>query len=126
MKKILWVMVCVMLVGCGAQKLSEGFSEEELRVAAEAIIYDFNNNAYDEVVARGNENLQSQLSSQQLEKAWNMVGSDLGQYKELVNIVFVERDDIVSVVAVAKYENKKVQFTLSFDSEMKLAGVYIK
>ncbi|MGL4374216.1 MAG: DUF3887 domain-containing protein, partial [Turicibacter sp.] len=91
-----------------------------------AIIYDFNNNAYDEVVARGNENLQSQLSSQQLEKAWNMVGSDLGQYKELVNIVFVERDDIVSVVAVAKYENKKVQFTLSFDSEMKLAGVYIK
>lgn len=130
MKKFLKVSLLILslfiLVGCGAPKLSEDFKEEELKSAAEEIIADFNAEKYDDVISNGTEEIKSQLTANQLEQAWNTVGKDLGNYEELSKVVYTEKDGIATVIAIAKYENKKIQFTISYDKDMKLCGIYMK
>lgn len=130
MKRFLKISLLILslsiLVGCGAPKLSEDFKEEELKSAAEEIIADFNTEKYDDVISKGTEDIQSQLTASQLEQAWNTVGKDLGNYEELSKVAYTEKDGIATVIAIAKYENKKIQFTISYDKDMKLCGIYMK
>ncbi|MEG0799531.1 MAG: DUF3887 domain-containing protein, partial [Bacilli bacterium] len=102
------------------------FKEEELKSSVEEIIDDFNNEKYEDIVLRGSEEIQAQLTADQLEQAWNTVGIDLGAYKELSKVAYTEKDDIATVIAIAKYENKKIQFTISYDKDMNLCGIYMK
>lgn len=130
MKKIIRIMITIlcftMLVGCGAGKLSDNFSEDTLKSEAEAIIDNFNNKQYEEVINRGDENLKSKLTADQLKEVWEQVNSKLGDYEEISKITFKEKDGIVSVVALAKYENSKAQFTMSFNEDMELVGIFLK
>ena len=57
---------------------------------------------------------------------------EFGEYKEISKIDLTEVKDKVSKkpIAVAilkvKYTNKQVMYTISFDTDMKLAGLYLK
>ncbi|MEG1310334.1 MAG: DUF3887 domain-containing protein [Bacilli bacterium] len=126
LKTSLLILSLFILVGCGAPKLSEDFKEEELKSSVEEIIDDFNNEKYEDIVLRGSEEIQAQLTADQLEQAWNTVRKDLGAYKELSKVAYTEKDDIATVIAIAKYENKKIQFTISYDKDMNLCGIYMK
>ena len=130
MKKIMSVMIVVlcftMLVGCGAGKLSDNFNEETLKSEAEAIIDNFNNNQYEEIINKGDENLKSQLTADQLKEVWEQVAPKLGDYDGISKIAFKEKDGTVAVVALAKYENSKAQFTMSFNEDMQLIGIFLK
>lgn len=123
---ILTVLCFTLLAGCGTGKLSEKYSEEVLKSEAEGIIEDFNNNEYAEIIDKGDDNLQSQLTADQLKGVWEQVSPKLGAYEGVSKIVFAEKDGIATVVALAKYENSKIQFTISFNEEMKLVGIYLK
>lgn len=126
MKVILTVLCAAILVGCGADKLSDKYSEDTLKKEVEGIIDSFNNEKYEEVILKGDENLQSQLTSDKLKEVWESVSPRLGEYKELSKIAFQEKDEAAIVVAIAKYEKSKVQFTMSFNEDMKLIGIYMK
>ncbi|OPF51375.1 hypothetical protein BH721_02255 [Clostridium baratii] len=130
MKKLLsvfMVLFCgIIIVGCGTQKLSSNYSEEKLKAAAEETIKNLNNNKYDEIVNGSRASLKAQLPKDKIKEAWEPLQEHIGKYKEISRISFQEKDGIAIVVAIAQYEEGKVQFTLSYDEDMKLAAIYMK
>ncbi|MGG7209890.1 DUF3887 domain-containing protein [Clostridium baratii] len=130
MKKLLsvvMVLFCgIIIVGCGTKKLSSNFSEEKLKAAAEETINNLNNNKYNEIVNGSTVALKAQLPKDKIKEAWEPLQEHLGKYKEISKISFQEKDGLAVVVAIAQYEEGKVQFTLSYDEDMKLAGIYMK
>ena len=54
------------------------------------------------------------------------INGTLGQYEEISKVAFTEKDGNATVIAIAKYTENKVQFTVSFNESMELIGIYIK
>lgn len=129
MKKIyniFLVMLGLMLItGCGASKLSDKYDDEKLTTSAEEIIINLNNEKYDDIIAIMDETLKNQLSKEKLEEAWSNF-KKLGEYESISKIIFREKDGYAVVVAIAEYEEGKIQFTLSYNEDMELAGIYLK
>lgn len=126
LSKILLMFLClVSLVGCGAPKLSANYSEEKLKAAAEEIISKFNEEKYDDVAAKLKADLRKDLPASKLKEVWSNY-KNIGKYDSLSKIAFQEKNDYAVVVAIAKYEKRKVQFTLSFNKDMEMVGIYIK
>jgi len=126
LSKILLVVLCIMMLGgCGAAKLSDAYSEEKLKSASEEIINNLNNEKYDEVVGKLKEDLRKQVPADKIKEAWSNLG-DKGKYDSISKIAFQEQKGNAIVVAIAKYEKRKVQFTLSFNKDMELVGIYMK
>lgn len=124
--KILLIVISIVLLGgCGAKKLSDNYSEDKLKVAAEAVINSLNNEKYDEIEAMISEDLKKQLTADKIKEVWNSLKSR-GKYESISKIIFQEKKDYVVVVTVAKYEKGNIQFTLSFNKDMKLVGIYLK
>lgn len=130
MKKLLsifMVLFCgIIIVGCGAQKLSSNYSEEKLKAAAEETINNLNNDKYDEIVNSSSAILKAQLPKDKIKEVWAPLQEHLGSYKEISKISFQEKDGIAIVTAIAEYEEGRVQITLSYDKDMKLVGIYMK
>ncbi|WP_312890921.1 DUF3887 domain-containing protein [Clostridium thailandense] len=124
--KVLLIILCItMLGGCGAKKLSSAYSEDKLKAASEEIINDLNNEKYDDVVAKLNKDLKKDLPASKLKEVCSNF-KNLGKYDSISKIVFQEEKDYVVVISIAKYEKGKVQFTLSFNKNMELVGIYMK
>ncbi|MFL0249389.1 DUF3887 domain-containing protein [Clostridium neuense] len=128
--KFLAIALCIMMLGgCGAAKLSSNYSEAKLKAATEKVIDNLNNGKYDDIAGEMDEKVKAKMSaasiSSSIKKAWTNLGS-IGKYHSISKIVFQEKDGIAIVVAVAKYDNRNVQLTLSYNKNMKLEGIYIK
>ncbi|MDQ0150913.1 DUF3887 domain-containing protein [Eubacterium multiforme] len=124
---ILAIIFCVSLfVGCGASKLSSNYSEDKLKSASEEVITNLNNGKYKDVINTGSDELRKQLPEAKLKEAFEGVKNKVGKYESIEKMSFQEKDGVAVVIAIAKYENGKVQFTLSYDKDMKLVGIYMK
>jgi hypothetical protein len=115
----------MMVGGCGAKKLSSSYSEDKLKAASEAIINDFNNEKYDDVVTKFKSDLKKDLPASKLKDAWAPHKSK-GKYESISKIAFQEKKDYAVVIAIAKFEKGNVQFTISFNKDMELVGLYVK
>lgn len=130
MKKItsvLMVVLCgILFIGCGASKLSSNYNEKDLKTASENIVNFLVEGKYDDIVNMGDDELKSKLTTDMIKKAYTPLKDKLGKYKEIEKIVFQEKDGIAIAVVIANYENGKAQFTLSFNTHMKMVGIYMK
>lgn len=130
MKKVISVLMVVfcgiLFIGCGASKLSSNYNEEDLKTSSENVVNYLVEGKYDEVINMGSDELKNQLTADQLKEAYSPLQDKLGKYEKVDKIVFQEKDGIAIAVLIAKYENGKAQFTLSFNSDMKMVGIYIK
>ncbi len=116
------------LSGCGA-KLPEGFDETEVQAAAENVIELLNQRdteglrilMTDEMKAVLTEDIQAQLFA---------LLDDSGAFEEIADLKMGGSTQngitYAAVAAKAKYENREITYTISFDQDMKLAGLYLK
>ena len=75
----------------------------------------------------GSDELKKALTAEKLKEVWQGINGTLGQYEEIVTkVAFTEKDGNATVIAIAKYTENKVQFTVSFNESMELIGIYIK
>lgn len=130
MKKILRILICViclsMLVGCGMEKLSDKYNEDELRSASENIIKLLNEGKYDEIVASGGITLQKDGAEEQIKKGHESVTKKIGDFQGVENISYQEKNGYAVVVPIVKYENRKIQYIFSYDEELKLVELFMK
>lgn len=125
--KFLMMMLCLsLLTGCGAASLSDKYDEEKLKSSVEEIIIDFNEGKYEDIVSMGSDELKKALTAEKLKEVWQGINGTLGQYEEISKVAFTEKDGKATVIAIAKYTENKVQFTISFNESMELIGIYIK
>ncbi|MDO4719957.1 MAG: DUF3887 domain-containing protein [Peptostreptococcaceae bacterium] len=130
-KILLYVLTAAfLLTGCGTGKLPEGFSQEEVEAEAMKAIGYFNAQDYESLVAMGNKLLQESITTEKFAEVCDPYIEKNGAYKEIVKKVFWGKDAkegvFGGVVMIGEYEKGKIQFTIGFDEEMKMAQFFIK
>ncbi|KGM92786.1 hypothetical protein ADU90_07195 [Clostridium botulinum] len=124
--KFLIAMLCItVLGGCGAKKLSDNYSEDKLKVASEKVIDNLNKEKFDDVIGIMDKSIKSQITVDKLKEVMESF-KKLGKFDSISKMIFQEKKGIATVVSIAKYENGNIQFTLSYNKNMQLCGLYLK
>lgn len=127
MKRILGTMMGVglifMLVACGG-KVDDATSEQYISQSEE--IVDLLNNAdYEEVHAKFDDNMKTLLPVEDMNEFTPII-QDSGSFKEIDKASVEEDDGYYVTVLVAKYSEDNRVFTITFDEDDKIAGLFIQ
>lgn len=138
MKKKVLLLICVMmaaigLCACGGVKeLSENFDAATVRAAAEELIgYVNEEDAEGFCSVPMSESMAENMTVESTQQIFDEYLGNKGAFVEYKSITLVEAYDktvgdcAVAIVSV-KYENMNVQYTISFDIDMKLVGFFFK
>lgn len=129
---LLSIVITVLLGGCSSGKLSDEFEKETVESSAKQVIEYLNDADYDSVTNMFQEDLKEQLSADALKDAVDKTYGNAGAFSEYKNIAILgqkiksTKEDSAVAVVVAKYENQNVTFTINFNTDMKLIGLYMK
>lgn len=135
MRKLTLLPLCLLLAllcACSAGKLADAFDEETVKDAAKETVQTINTRNYDAVISLLREDLQDQVTADQLRDAWDKSLSADGAFVEYTSVsVAGTRDkntdeDYAVAVLACNYENGSQTFTLSFDTDYALVGLYMK
>ncbi len=136
MKKILLPVIAVILIfslaACSSNKLADIYKEDEVIAKAKNVVETINTQDYDAVVAFVREDLQNQLTAESLESAWKSTLDESGAFKDYKTTVTYGQkskstgEDYAICVLVCTYENSTRTFTLSFDKDLAVVGMYMK
>jgi hypothetical protein len=125
---LLAVLSLAMLGGCAA-KLPEGFEEAEVQAAAENVIDLLNKRDSEGLTALMTEEMKAVMTEDIQAQIFALLDSS-GAFQEILDLKMAgsTQNDVtyVAVAAKAKYEKSEITYTISFDQDMKLAGLYLK
>lgn len=125
--KVISMGLCLFIIGgCAAGKLSDIYKEEELKKEAEEVIERLNNKDYDVILNEASDELKIALPDNKLKETWEEFSKEIGKFESIAELTCAEKNGYGVVIANTIYANKKVTFTLSFNKDMKLAGINIK
>ncbi|HEX3026575.1 MAG TPA: DUF3887 domain-containing protein [Clostridia bacterium] len=141
-KKILAVCLAILsvsvlaFVGCVSsqkyEKLSSKFSEAKVKSSAEEVVTNINAAKFEAVCGNMSETLKGSLPAEALQKAVSPFLSKAGAFdsfsSETVSGLLDTKSgqEYATAVVMAKYKNQTVQYTITFDTDMKMAGIYFK
>lgn len=129
---ILSLILMFSLTACSANKLADSFSEDEVISKAKEVIELLNQQDYDSAVTMFSENLKAQLSSEQLKTALDSSINQAGEFREYSSAATAGQkdkntdEDIAVSVITCKYENSNHTYTISFNQELEVIGLYMK
>ncbi len=123
---IITMIVGLGLVGCTNSKLSPVYDEGKLKADSQEIVQMFCNEEYDKIISKMTDSVATQISAKQLEEVWSPMEGKLGKFKSISKEDVVGQENLATVVTIAQFENGKVQFTITYNEEMELEGLYLK
>ena len=136
MKRILGILLTatLLLAGCtgGLSPLDVGFDEAQVKGTAAGVVALANGGDYEGIWTRMREDVQEQISASELEKAWAGMLTAVGDFVEIANTRCFGATDSATgdayavAVVTCRYAHGQRVFTLSFDGEMALVGLYLK
>ena len=105
------------------------FQQSEVEKQSLDIVVNLSQRNYQAIHDISNQELQGALSQERLETAVNGL-VDIGEFEKITsqNYAEVTQKGEVNVVGelVALYDQRSVTYTISFDKDMKLSGLYMK
>ncbi len=117
-----------LLAGCAA-KLPEGFDEAEVKTAAENVITLLDEGDGDGLTALMTDEMKAAITEDVQAQIFTLVDS-LGAYQKISEMKTggSTQNEITYAVVVSKvsYEKGEITYTISFDSMMRLAGLFLK
>lgn len=137
MKKLICLLFCAMLLlaGCGGNNLAPldaQFDEAVLKTRAAEIIEHANAGDYEGLCAFIREDVQAQVDAATLSEAWGGTIEAAGEFVEIKNAYCYGTDDpstgeaYAVVIVNCRYAHAQHVFTLSFDANLELLGLYLK
>lgn len=109
---------------------SKYFTENELKTQSEYIAGIIGEGDYDALSKSANERMQTVMDPESWNEAKNIFAPDWGELQSYGKTYMSEINQMGKHLAVVQmnvsYENANVTFTISFDKDMKLAGLYMK
>lgn len=134
---IAWAVVMVLIVGIYWAfpknipiEESKRFQKEAVQTQAEQVVKLLNEDDYETLEAMSDEQVQSVMNEETMGKAKENFGTDWGEFKSFGNIYLAENTQMGKHMAVAQmnasYENASVTYTILFDEDMKITGLWMK
>lgn len=129
---VLALMVCILAVGCSAAQLPTGFDADEVTARAEEIIGYANAGEFDTIIDNLREDLKDAVTADQLSESWAPTYERVGAFESVKKVVLSGTSDSTTgenyavVQALCVHENGNVLYTLSFDENLQLVGLYLK
>lgn len=80
---------------------------------------------YDGLVSSFREEMQRQLDSRTLERAWQQITDAMGRYQSVYSMEYSARDNLATVLVKLKYDFGGVALTLTYDENGSLAGLWL-
>lgn len=107
------------------------FDKERLEIRAKAVILALDMEEYETLQSEyAGEKMKPHLSREAMEQAKRSISDDWGRQISLGNVYMTGirqmREEFAAVQVNVGYENANVTYTLSFDTEYKLIGLYMK
>ncbi len=135
--KKIWFLVLLLLVNvfalsaCGKSKLSDEFDQSEVEELAASVVDMVNKGDAEGIQELSNEQMKQAMAEDVLNQVFD-AAKGFGEYKEilktdLAGVKDKATDESIAVAVVkVKYADKEAIYTISFDTDMKLAGLYLK
>lgn len=106
------------------------FEQGEVEKQVKQVVELLDNSDYDALQEESTDALKAALTAENIEPAKAQIGADWGERQLFGNIYMVEvkqqgKFAVVTQMTVT-YENASVTYTITFDENMKLAGLYMK
>lgn len=124
-------LMLVLTAGCSESKLSAAFDQEVVKKKAQDVIAFLNKQDTNGIRDISTQTLNDALTDDTFAQIYDALGQG-GTFVEVTGLAVSGSTnkgtsvDYAVVVAVAKYEKKSFTYTISFDTDMKLAGLYYK
>ena len=118
--------------GCAAAKLPDGFDKEEVGTAAEEIVGLATEGDFDSIIASMRDDLKGSITSDQLKEGWAPIYEKAGAFVSISKTALSGASDKTTgeeyavAQVLVKHEKANLVYTLSFDKDMMLIGLYLK
>lgn len=125
------ILCLAFLTGCGGPKLSDDFDQAEVESSAKEVIQMVTDKDSEGLRTMSTPVMQEGFTDATFEQIYAAIDEG-GSFKEVTDIRVAGQTDkdpkteYSVVVAKAEYESKTLTFTISFTTDMKLAGLYFK
>ena len=126
------LVLSISLIGCAGKPLPEGFDKDEVGSAAEEIVGLATAGDYDSIISLMRADLQSAITADQLRDGWAAVYEKVGAFDGVTKIAFsgtadeTTGDEYAVAQVLVKHANASLVYTLSFDKDLALVGLYLK
>lgn len=123
-------LVCL-LTGCTSTKLADVFDEEQVQEAARTVVDNLLAGEYEADIAMMSPALQEALSAETLAANMEMMNGKTGAFREYKSMAAVgqknaQGGDMAVVVIVAAFEKGNVTYTVTFNTDMEVDGLWMK
>lgn len=118
------ILFVLILVACGGNKVDEATAEKYLAKAEEVILL-LNDEDYEAVYEKFNAQMQAGLPVSKMEELRPII-EEAGSFEEISKASVEEKDGMHITVSQAKYSDQKRIYTISFDQNDNIAGLFIK
>lgn len=123
-------VAAALLAGCAGAKLAEGFDREAVTGQAKRTVDLLNARDYEGVAGTMDATMSAALPADKLRDGLDPRLTELGEFEQYDGVTVYGQSsngsDYAVAVVTAKYKNGTAVYTISFDKEMKLAGLYMK
>lgn len=129
---LLGVLTILVFTGCSSTKLAESFDAATVEEQAKEITDLLIAGEYDKIYDQMNEEMKALLTSETLKTNMDTMNELTGSFQEYKSTAVIgqkdanTKQDMAVAVIVAVFEKRNVTYTISFDTNMQLAGFYMK
>lgn len=127
MKKFMSLCLCIgilfSLSACRKETTTITYKEDEVVKNAEAIIQELNEEKYQDILDKGNDQLKQALSVEQLKEGVDTYVKPLGSFVKHDQHEVTTNDGYIVAGFITTYEKGNIQYVMSFDKDDKLAGI---
>ncbi len=126
------VVVMVSLSGCTSTKLADGFDKDTVQTSAEDVIHRMEAGDYESVYAQFGQELKDAIDVNGFKEAVDPQITEAGtfeQYKSETVIGQQDKDtkeDMAVALIVVKYSEKKITYTITYNTDKEIIGLYVK
>lgn len=124
-------LMALALAGCGGTKLAEGFDEETVEKSAREAVSSLVKGEYDAIVSKMSPDMQAAVPAADLAANMELMNAQTGAFQEYKSVAVVGQEgadgtDAAVAVIVAEFENCDVTYTISYNTDMEIIGLWMK
>ena len=129
---LLALALCLGLFACAGKPLPEGFDADEVGTQAEEIVGLATMGDYDSIITYLRDDLKATITADQLREGWAATYEKAGAFDSITKIALsgtadqTTGEEYATAQVLVKHENASLVYTLSFDANLALVGLYLK